>query len=124
MFGFGCPRVWFLALGMFIRQKKNKSGVVSVQVIDKSSGKYKVVKTIGSTPDLAALPKLMAEAELWVQQKLALVELDFNQTDLLLEQLINSIEQIKIMGIEMLLGGLFAGGRHCSITSVRTSKVG
>jgi hypothetical protein len=30
---------------MFARQKKNKSGVISVQVIDKSSGKYKLIKT-------------------------------------------------------------------------------
>lgn len=49
----------------------------------------------------------MADAELWLQQKLGMVELDFDQTDLLLEQLVNSIEQIKIVGIEMLLGKLF-----------------
>ena len=33
---------------MYVRQKRNKSGLVSVQVIDKSYGKYKVAKTIGS----------------------------------------------------------------------------
>src|SRR6266496_6013361 len=92
---------------MFIRQKKNKSGLISVQVIDKSNGKYKVAKTIGSTSDASLLSELMAEAELWLQQKLGMVELDFDQTDLLLEQLINSIEQIKIVGIELLLGKLF-----------------
>ncbi len=32
-----------LNLSMFVRQKKNKSGVISIQVIDKSSGKYKVL---------------------------------------------------------------------------------
>ncbi len=32
---------------MFLRKKKNKSGSVSVQIISKSGGKYKVVKTIG-----------------------------------------------------------------------------
>jgi transposase len=32
---------------MFVRQRKNKSGSISVQIIDKSSGKYKVVETIG-----------------------------------------------------------------------------
>ena len=94
-------------MGMFIRQKKNKSGLISVQVIDKSNGKYKVAKTIGSTSDSTLLSKLMAEAELWLQQKQGLIELDFDQTDLLLEQLINSIEQIKIVGIEMVLGKLF-----------------
>ena len=36
---------------MFIRQKKNKSGVISIQVIDKSNGKYKLLKTIGSSSD-------------------------------------------------------------------------
>jgi len=36
---------------MFVRKKQNKSGVISVQIIDKSSGKYKVVKTIGSSSD-------------------------------------------------------------------------
>ena len=31
---------------MFIRQKKNPSGLVSIQVIDKSAGKYKVYKEL------------------------------------------------------------------------------
>ena len=34
---------------MFVRKKKNKSGIISIQVIDKSSGKYKLIKTIGSS---------------------------------------------------------------------------
>ena len=33
---------------MFLRKLKNRSGSISVQIISKSSGKYKVVKTIGS----------------------------------------------------------------------------
>ena len=32
---------------MFLRKKKNKSGSISVQIISKPGGKYKVVKTIG-----------------------------------------------------------------------------
>lgn len=38
-----------LYLQMFVRKKKNKSGVISIQVIEKSKGKYKVLKTIGSS---------------------------------------------------------------------------
>jgi hypothetical protein len=34
---------------MFIREKKNKSGSSSIQIISKSAGKYKVVKTIVSS---------------------------------------------------------------------------
>ena len=92
---------------MFIRQKKNKSGKISVQVIDKSNGKYKVAKTIGSSSEATMLPKLISEAELWMRQKLGMMELDFSQAGLLLEKLINSIEQVKVVGIEMLLGKLF-----------------
>ena len=33
---------------MFVRKKNNKSGTVSIQIIDKSSGKYKIVKTVGT----------------------------------------------------------------------------
>src|SRR5690606_4274276 len=36
---------------MFVRKKKNPSGVISVQIIDKTSGEYRVVKTMGSTSD-------------------------------------------------------------------------
>ena len=92
---------------MFIRQKKNKSGVVSVQVIDKSSGRYKLLKTIGSSADSLVVQQLVAEAALWVNKHSGLIEMDFAQTDLLLEQLVGSIQQIKIVGIELLLGKLF-----------------
>jgi transposase len=92
---------------MFIRQKKNKSGVISIQVIDKSSGKYKVLKTIGSSSDKLRIRQLLTEAEIWIKKHSGLVEIDFSQSDVLLEQLVGSIQQIKIIGIELLLGKLF-----------------
>ena len=33
---------------MFVRKKKNKSGVISIQVIVKSSGKYKLIKLLAA----------------------------------------------------------------------------
>ncbi|MEK7718454.1 MAG: hypothetical protein AAB347_02405 [Bacteroidota bacterium] len=45
---------------MFIRQKNNKSGTVSIQIIDKSRGRYKTVKTIGTSMDPLALDRLNA----------------------------------------------------------------
>lgn len=47
---------------MFVRKKNNKSGTVSIQIIDKSSGKYKVVKTVGSSKNLEEIEKLYKEA--------------------------------------------------------------
>jgi len=100
---------------MFIRQKKNKSGVVSVQVIDKSSGKYKLLKTIGSSADRLTIQNLISSAEDWVKKHSGLIEIDFAQTDDLLEQLIGSIQQITIVGIELLLGKLFTDIGFCAI---------
>ena len=92
---------------MFIRQKKNKSGVVSVQVIDKSSGKYKLLKTVGSSADSLTIERLVSSAGEWVKKHNGLIEIDFAQTDELLERLIDSIQQITIVGIELLPGKLF-----------------
>jgi hypothetical protein len=39
------PGFW----GMFIRQKKNKSGSTSVQIIAKHNGKYLVEKSVASS---------------------------------------------------------------------------
>lgn len=92
---------------MFIRKKKNKSGVISIQVIDKSSGRYKVLKTIGSSSDNLKITELVTEAGIWLKKHCGLMEIDFSQQDVLLEQLVCSIQQIKIVGIELLLGKLF-----------------
>jgi len=36
---------------MFVREKKNKSGTVSIQIIDKSLGSYRITKISGSFSD-------------------------------------------------------------------------
>ena len=46
---------------MFVREKNNKSGLISVQVIDKSRGKYRVCKTMGSSPVLEEVECLYNE---------------------------------------------------------------
>ena len=45
--------------GMFVRQKRNKSGTISVQVIDKTKG-YRVIKTMGSSSDPEEIERLTA----------------------------------------------------------------
>ena len=47
---------------MFVRKKRNKSGSISVQIISKEGGKYKVVKTIGSSKDSEEIKRLSVEA--------------------------------------------------------------
>jgi hypothetical protein len=59
---------------MFVRSKKNKSGVISVQVIDKSSGKYKVIKTIGSCSDQSVVQKLVEQGNHWIKEHTGVLE--------------------------------------------------
>jgi hypothetical protein len=91
---------------MFVRRKQNKSGAVSIQVIDKSSGRFKVVKTIGSSSDSQTIDTLFDQGELWIRKQQGL-EFDFDKTDDLFEHFINGIKQISIIGPELLLGRIF-----------------
>ena len=47
---------------MFVRKKRNKSGTVSIQIIDKTAG-YKVIETIGSSKDAEQIANLVRKAE-------------------------------------------------------------
>jgi len=92
---------------MFVRRKKNKSGLISIQVIDKSSGKYKLVKTFGSSINSFELEQLESDAAMWIKRQRGLKELDFEQTDHLFELFIGGINQINVVGTELLLGKIF-----------------
>jgi hypothetical protein len=64
---FRCPsikRLYFCS--MFIRKKINPSGIVSVQVIDKSHEKYRVIKTIGSSFEKITIDELCRKGEQWI----------------------------------------------------------
>jgi hypothetical protein len=92
---------------MFIRKKKNKSGLVSVQVIDKSSGKYKLAKTIGSSSNLGELEQLYQQAVAWIRIHTGALELDFQNERQIFEQFTDGIQSIDVVGPELLLGSIF-----------------
>lgn len=54
---------------MFIRKNKNRSGSVSIQIISKEAGRYKVIGTIGSGKTQEEIAKLYLEAQLRLHQK-------------------------------------------------------
>lgn len=92
---------------MFVRKKKNKSGVISIQVIDKSSGKYRVIKTIGSSAQLAEIDILFGRAQTFIKEQQKQSEIDFNNADELFSSFISGIKQINVAGSELLLGKIF-----------------
>ena len=92
---------------MFIRKKKNASGKISVQVIDKGRGKYSVLKTIGCSDNALEISTLLHQAERWIKDYTGVVELDFANEEKLFEQMLDSIDCLKLVGLELLLGRIF-----------------
>lgn len=92
---------------MFIRQKKNKSGVISIQVIDKSFGKYKLLKTIGSSSELNQIDKLLLEAQNYIKEIKRLGEFDFSNSNQLIQNVLENITALKLSGIDLVLGKIF-----------------
>jgi len=92
---------------MYVRKKKNKSGVISIQVIDKSTGKYKMIQTIGSSKDPKEIDRLYQEGKQWIKNKQGLLEIDFSNKTEIAKNFLNNIEQINIAGTDLLLGKLY-----------------
>jgi len=92
---------------MYVRKLRSKSGKVYVQVIDKSSGKYRVIKSIGSSYKKEEISRLTYEANQWINNKLGIVKLDFTDHRTQIEQFFSSIEQLRLVGLDLLLGKLF-----------------
>ena len=95
---------------MFIRKKKNKSGTISVQIIDKSSG-YKVHKTIGSSSESDEITRLIRKAQDYIytnsgHQKVFSFETKSNQA---IKEFLGDLSngQIQVIGPELILGTLF-----------------
>lgn len=99
-----------LKWGMFVRKKKNKSGSVSVQVIDKSKS-YRVVKTLGSSKIPEEIERLVALGKAFInsrktQYSLFPKEQRSNATVLdFISRVKNS--QIRTVGPELVFGKLF-----------------
>jgi hypothetical protein len=53
---------------MFVRKKKNPSGVVSIQIVDKSKGQYKVLKTTGSSSEAKEVASLYISGKQWISE--------------------------------------------------------
>jgi transposase len=92
---------------MFVRKKKNKSGVISVQVIDKSVGIYKVIKTIGSSSVTSEVSKLVEEGKTWIKKYTGSQEIDFTNYRRQTDYVLDGIEALTVQGTELLLGRLF-----------------
>lgn len=80
---------------MFVRKKKNRSGTVSVVIADKSSGKFKELKTIGVSSDSDELASLEVKARQWIEEYSGQLPLDFDENAQALQEVKNTIARIE-----------------------------
>jgi hypothetical protein len=92
---------------MYVRKKRNESGIISVQVIDKSSGRYRVIRTIGSSSDPQKVETLYLQGLEWISGYAGQRQFDFTDATQLFEQFLSGIRQVLVSGTELLLGKLF-----------------
>lgn len=97
---------------MFIRKKKNKSGSVSVQVINKDNG-YRVVRTIGSSYDANEVEQLVLRGKQFInasnpaQPWLLQVK---TREEIAIDEFVDGLSsaQIHTIGPELIFGTLFS----------------
>ncbi len=113
----GDPALFCTLYFMFIRQKKNKSGVISIQIIKKIKGKSKLIKTIGSSADPKTIKSLLLKAQNYIDHYGGQKTLDFKQSTSLTEVLQNITAHIEI-GTELLLTPIYNAMGFNSIDSI------
>ncbi len=94
---------------MFIREKKNTSGSISIQIISKEKGRYKVVKSLGSATQLQEIEKLKQEARQQIREMENQLELFESRDDKLVEQVFETLQNssIRTVGPELVFGRIF-----------------
>ena len=94
---------------MFIRQKKNKSGSVSIQIISKHDGKYKLQQTIGSASTTEGIEILLHQARHELSKIQGQTTLFPSQTDANIEGFLNTLanSHIRVIGPELVFGKIY-----------------
>lgn len=94
---------------MFVRELKNRSGSISIQIIKKSKGKYKVVKTLGSSKDQTEIELLKQQARLEIESLENQTSLFVSEKDKLIESFISNLSngQVRVIGPELVYGKIY-----------------
>ncbi|MEO1254218.1 MAG: IS1634 family transposase [Bacteroidota bacterium] len=93
---------------MFYREKKNKSGSISIQILVKEKRKNRLVKTIGSSKDPEIISSLVLAAKDYIAKRLGQqVLFESDRPDSWFDSVFSAIESIRLVGPELILGKIF-----------------
>lgn len=94
---------------VFVRKKKNNSGVVSIQVISKINGKSKLIKTIGSSDIPEEIESLFEEGKRFIKFYSGQTQIDFSDEKSVTKSVFKQIRSHTEIGTQLLLDPIFQG---------------
>lgn len=80
---------------MFVRKRRNKSGTTSVVVVDKSSGRFKELTTIGIASTSEEIAELEVKAQRWIDHYGGQQTFDFEESEKAMEEIRRTISMIE-----------------------------
>jgi hypothetical protein len=96
---------------MFVRKLENRSGSISVQVIQKYKGKYSVIKSMGSSKDPNEIEQFLFAGRAFIQDPSNSLPLfsTLSDDDIAVEHFLQGLsnETIRTIGPEIIFGTLF-----------------
>ena len=102
---------------MHVRQKKNRSGSISIVIVDKSSGRYRELHTVGIAKDELEIATLRRKGLEWIRRREVEIhpELDLYGKERksreyemeMTERVVANIDNILINGAELILNRVF-----------------
>ena len=95
---------------MFVRRKANKTGSISVHIVDKSKGRYRVIKSLGTGSTEAEVIRLEEKARQHVRELTGTNRSLFeNEDEIKLEDFLSTLSnsQIQVIGPEIIFGTLY-----------------
>jgi len=94
---------------MFLRKKRNRSGSVSVQIISKARGKYRVIKTIGSAQTEQQIQKLWFIGKQEIERLTSQSRIFVSEQDTFVDQVMESLANanIRTVGPEIIFGRIY-----------------
>lgn len=97
---------------MYVRKKRNRSGSTSVVIVDKSTGKIRYLKTIGTSSDEKEIEVFYQSGKKWISKQVGVRNMFLEQQrkeeeKQVTEHLLSNIENILLNGSQLILNQVF-----------------
>jgi hypothetical protein len=97
---------------MFVRKKINRSGTTSVVVVDKSKGKSRYIKLLGTSSDAVEIERFFRQGQAWIRDQSGLRDMfEENYAEKLereaADYFFNNIENVLLNGAQLIINQAF-----------------